>query len=354
MGQAAVSNATACTATEILPFAIVYFKELTIGEMIGVAVCCGLTLLIVAMFIENVIFLLKNLTCKRTLNLSVYQIGIHPIFASLALLAVVVPRSSLLCDLVGSVYLSLCINVFLRLIVTYHGGSERMLARMSQDKIPLRSPPLACCCCCCPTITITRRNFNRIRVMVVQVTFVRPVVMFIAAALWTDGRYTKGGFSGAGAASYINVISSVSTLTAMYGLILVYRASRKHLANFHLMPKFINLQLVLMFSSLQQLIFTTLQKYNLPSCRGHLSTPALGNAMNHMILIGEMFLLAILARCYYRRREGEPITIAEIGSDGDNDRNKLKQNGNSPELTAIDGVYRKLDTEEPVVHTIAQ
>ena len=74
-----------------------------------------------------------------------------------------------------------------------------------------------------------------------------------------------------------------------------------------------------------------------------------------MVLIGEMFLLALLARWYYRRREAEPITITEVASDPGSDRKKLKLNSENPELIAVEGVYNKLDIEEPVtVHTIAQ
>ena len=71
---------------------------------------------------------------------------------------------------------------------------------------------------------------------------------------------------------YLAVVNAVSTLTAMYGLNVLYRTSRVFLKKQSISQKFVVLQLVLIIHSLQGFIFVTLAKFHLPPCSGKLSS----------------------------------------------------------------------------------
>ena len=71
---------------------------------------------------------------------------------------------------------------------------------------------------------------------------------------------------------YLAVVNAVSTLTAMYGLIVLYRTSRVFLNKQSITQKFVVLQLVLVIHNLQGFIFVALAKFHLPPCSGRLSS----------------------------------------------------------------------------------
>ena len=49
-------------------------------------------------------------------------------------------------------FFATCIYEFMKLTVDYLGGPELMWMKMRGGKVPLKSPPLACCCPCCPEL----------------------------------------------------------------------------------------------------------------------------------------------------------------------------------------------------------
>ena len=53
-------------------------------------------------------------------------------------------------------YLSVCIHMFVYLMVEYFGGDEKMIAALADDKIRMNTPPCCCCCVCLPRITLTK------------------------------------------------------------------------------------------------------------------------------------------------------------------------------------------------------
>lgn len=62
----------------------------------------------------------------------------------------------------------------------------------------------------------------------------------------------------------------VTTLLAMWPLIIIFRASLKQLAHFHIRGKFIVFQLVMICGSLQDAILTQIANFNFLDCTPHL------------------------------------------------------------------------------------
>ncbi|XP_046549983.1 organic solute transporter subunit alpha-like [Haliotis rubra] len=328
MTSGAPNTTGAPNCPDVVPLSEVYFAGISTAELAVTAVCAVIALANVIMYLESTWFIIQHFLVRKTKVLSLWMIGLQPVFAVTALIAVCIPRSSLLSDLVAAIYLSICMRTFLQLMIHYHGGEEGLINHMSGETINLRSPPVACCCCCCPKIEVNKKNLFRIKMCVLQFALLRPILVLLSAVLWTDNKYVKGKMQPNQATLYLSVLSGVSTLTAMYGLILVFRASRKHLKEFYIGPKFICIQLVLVFSNLQGLVFNTLANNNLPPCTQLMSSAARGDVWNHLIVIVEMFLLALLARRFYRRTDGQQI-IMDVQLTNSEDPDKVQKDENS-------------------------
>ncbi|XP_048255509.1 organic solute transporter subunit alpha-like [Haliotis rufescens] len=328
MGSETPNSTVTLICPDVVPFSESYFAEISTGLVAAIAVGAVVTVVIVIMFVESTWFIVQHYLERKTKILSIWMIGLQPVFAVTALIAVCIPRSALLSDLMAAIYMSRCLQLFLFLLIHYHGGEQSFIDHMSGETINLRSPPVACCCVCCPKIAVNEKNLLRIRMSVLQFAVLRPIFVLLAAVLWADDKYQNGKMRPNQASLYITVLNVVSALTAMYGMVLVFRASRKHLKEFNIVPKFICMQLVLVFSNLQGIVFNILASSNLPPCSQILPSTARGNVWNHLIIIVEMFLLALLARRFYRRIDGSLI-IADVDVMSSGDKDKAQKNENS-------------------------
>ncbi|XP_065321768.1 uncharacterized protein LOC135929171 [Gordionus sp. m RMFG-2023] len=176
-----------------------------------------------------------------------------------------------------------------------------MLEILSDVPLPLNSPPLACCCPCLPKVPLVKKNYNRLKAAVFQTALVRPILIFIASVLWTDGSYTPGQISLANAYLYLTIMTTISTLIGMYGLVIVFRISRQHLKQHHLAAKFISIQLVLIFSNLQGSVLELLTTKNILQCVAPFSSKTRGLELHHLLLVMESFILGVLLHHYYRK-----------------------------------------------------
>ena len=68
------------------------------------------------------------------------------------------------------------------------------------------------------------------------------------------------------AALYISILSGISTLLSMYGLIVIYRATRDHMKHQIISMKFIAVQVAVILSNIQTLVFGIMARYDVPPC----------------------------------------------------------------------------------------
>nr|KAG5700074.1 hypothetical protein BaRGS_029824 [Batillaria attramentaria] len=115
--------------------------------------------------------------------------------------------------------------------------------------------------------------------------------------------------------TYFLVVSSVSTLLAMYGLVVLFRSTRRHLETHNVTPKFFVLQLMLVVLNLQGFVIKFLADRHIPPCsNGVISSVVRGEAIQHMLLIAETFLLALGARVVYRKPLKREMDEEELDS----------------------------------------
>ncbi|XP_067679644.1 organic solute transporter subunit alpha-like [Haliotis asinina] len=311
MASEAPNNTDGPPCPMAVPFSEAHFAGISTVELALVVVGAVIAVANVIMCLETSWFIFQHSRSQKTKALSIWMTGVHPVFAVAALVAVCVPRSTVLVDLMAATYLAFCVWNFIPMLFHYRGGEQALINHMSGETINLRSPPVACCCFCCPKIAVNKKNLLRLKLTVLQFAVIRPILVLVTAALWADNKYIRGAMLPTQPFLYTNLLNGASTLTAVYGSILLFEATRKQLQAFHVIPKFISLQVVLVISDLQTLVFDLLAGNHLPPCTDTLPSNARGDIWNHLIIIVEMFLLALLSRHAYRRAEGSH-TITDI------------------------------------------
>ena len=68
------------------------------------------------------------------------------------------------------------------------------------------------------------------------------------------------------AALYISVLSGISTLLSMYGMIVIYRATVSYMKHQKLTIKFISVQMTVVLINIQTLVFGVMARYDVPPC----------------------------------------------------------------------------------------
>ncbi|KAK7100888.1 organic solute transporter subunit alpha-like [Littorina saxatilis] len=303
------------------PSSEVYFKELTVQEKVLVGVSTLLCVGVLLLFADKVWFILRHYGNRGRPRLikhkSLVLVGLYPVAAVTSLLAVFIPRSTLLCDFLASSYLAVCLYEFTSLIVLYFGGKSQLIHTAQATGFRLRTPPCCCCCCCCPTVKVTARNLTRLQMMVIQTAFIQPIVSFVSVVLWTDDKYNPNVTAPNSPATYLSAISTVSTLCAVYGLVILFRSTRRYLATHSVTPKFLVMQLVLLANNLQSAVLRLLADSGVPFCVGSLGSSVRADAIQHELVIAEMFLLAFFARLVYRKPVMQEMTQGNASPEND-------------------------------------
>ncbi|XP_053394244.1 organic solute transporter subunit alpha-like [Mercenaria mercenaria] len=285
------------------------------ATIVLLSLACLLAALCVGNFVEELLFLQRIYYGNEVKVIKLATLlGLYPVTILTSLIALLVPSSTILLDLLASCYLSVCFYTFVTLSINYFGGEEKMLEILANDRVKTSTPPCCCCCCCIlKPIKLTRKSLLFFKLCSLQVAVVRPLLLFIAAVLWTDGKYTRG-LGGSTSYLYITIVTVISTLFSMYGTMVIYRASLLHLKQYSLALKYMSFKLLLVISNLQNIVFGILALFDLPECIGTRGPKVRGSYIHHSVLVIETFLLALLARKAYRRDENDikgPITDSE-------------------------------------------
>ncbi|CAG2247998.1 OSTA [Mytilus edulis] len=230
--------------------------------IVALTICCILCVTMIVIYLEAVYFVFRFHSNTRQKIRIMFLLALCPIIAWTSLLAILVPTATLLSEFTASI-----------------------------------------------------KTLRVASVFTIQIAIVRPIVLFVAAVLWTDGKYASGDEGEQSSITFpIQVFSGVSTILGVWGLQIVYRATRDRLTMFRVNLKFASFQLTFAIVNLQNFILAILGKNGIPACEGSRGPLMRGSRLNHYLLVIEMFLLCILSRFAYRRQEAK--NIQEYSMDG--------------------------------------
>ncbi|XP_060786807.1 organic solute transporter subunit alpha [Neoarius graeffei] len=287
-----------------IPLSSQFFKVIK-NELWLYLVPAALAVLLLALFLEEVGFFLRHVPSSRRRCLSLWILGMYPVFGMTSITALYVPRSSSLCNFIASLYHSITLLKFMGLIENFFGGKARMVAVLAGEQV---SPdPFPCCCCCClPLININRTSLGWMMAAVLQLSVVRTLVFFITLILWTDEQYDYGDVDSVDPNIYVNAITCMSTFISYYGYLLFYKATRRALHGYGLRAKFVCIIVVLVLCGLQHGILETMGALKVVPCARPFSALFRSQLIYHYSVIVEMFCISLFARNIFRKVEPGP------------------------------------------------
>lgn len=310
MTNSSIEEDVGCSHTDF-PVSVVLFSELEKQPVIlGLTIAAGfMCVATVILYFVTLRFLYSHRRLEG-IKINKYKVivmlGLYPLVSCVCMLSLLLPRTTMIAELMIAMYMAVCILMFVRMVVDYMGGFKAVCKEMEGEQMSFRTPP-CCCCCCCPGVykqKVNSTNLKRVNLMTLQGAFVRPIITIVALILWADKRYILGEDMSPSAASlYLNLIGAVSSLVAMWAMMVTFRSLRSQLQDYNIGKKFAALQLTIVVVNIQGFLFQILAKYNIPECVRALSSTVRAYRTNYFILIIEMLLLMIFARIAFKRKE---------------------------------------------------
>nr|XP_011447718.2 organic solute transporter subunit alpha isoform X1 [Crassostrea gigas] len=322
MTNSSIEEDVGCRHTDF-PVSIVLFSELERQPVIlGLTIAAGfMCIATVVLYFVTLRFLYSHRRLEG-IKINKYKVivmlGVYPLVSCVCMLSLLLPRTTMIAELMIAMYMAVCILMFVRMVVDYMGGFKAVCKEMEGEQMSFRTPP-CCCCCCCPGVykqKVNSTNLKRVNLMTLQGAFVRPIITIVALILWADKRYILGEDMNPSAASlYLNLIGAVSSLVAMWAMMVTFRSLRSQLQDYNVGKKFAALQLTIVVVNIQGFLFQILAKYNIPECVRALSSTVRAYRSNYFILIIEMLLLMIFARiAFMRKEESYKATTREVNN----------------------------------------
>uniref|UniRef100_A0A6J0U060 Organic solute transporter subunit alpha-like n=1 Tax=Pogona vitticeps TaxID=103695 RepID=A0A6J0U060_9SAUR len=301
----------------------------------------------VGFFLEQIGFFVRRKISSHRTCLSLWILGVYPVFSLTSLIALFIPRASFVCNFVASIYHSITLWKFLALIQDFFGGSDRMLQQLAGQRV---SPnPFPCCCCCClPEIAANRTNLRCMTLAVYQLSLIRTILFFVTLILWTDEKYDYGDVGYTNPNSYINVIIGISTFLSFYGYLLFYKATKPALSGYSLRSKFVCIVVVLVLCGLQSGILETMGAVGAIPCSPPLSPVSRSQVIYYHSLAIEMFLIGIFARYSFRRAEPQPDAQRVTRHQGSQTEGALSRKRNPIDDTSTEGTNPTYLSDETI------
>nr|XP_005991571.1 PREDICTED: organic solute transporter subunit alpha-like [Latimeria chalumnae] len=251
------------------------------------AVLTAITLIGNLVYLEEVLYLVRKIPSFRR-TAYIWITGAPPVIATTSCVGLWIPRSSMFTDFTASIYFTICIYKFLVMIIEEYGGDEAIVQTLQDVPVKISTGPCCCCCLCLPSVKMTRTTLSLLKSGVLQVALLRPILLFFAIVLWSNGNYVEGEYnSDSNVVGYSEIISiCVNDLKCFCG-------------NCIFLFLF---QSVLILSQAQSGIINQLVNTGIVECVPPFSSKARGTFMNQQLLVIEMFVITLVSRCYYRRK----------------------------------------------------
>ncbi|XP_028670500.2 organic solute transporter subunit alpha-like [Erpetoichthys calabaricus] len=272
-------------------------------------------------YLEEVVYILKKIPPSYKRKTYIWVTGAPPVISAASCIALWVPRSSMLTEFTASIYFTICIHKFLVMMVEEYGGDDALLNRLHGAPMRISTGPCCCCCLCLPPVPMSRMTLNILKCGTLQAAFLRPVLLFFAMVLWTNGNYEHGKMKPDAAFLWITILSMAAFILSLWPIAIIFSKAKSCLSRLNIVPKFALNQCILILTQAQGGIISLLVGTGIIACAPPFPARARGAFMNQQLLVMEMFIITILSRCYYRRKYAD-LNPEDTGPSGDQETQK--------------------------------
>ncbi|DAA33431.1 organic solute transporter subunit alpha [Bos taurus] len=256
-----------------------------------------------AIFLEAAVYLHKNTRCPIKRKTLIWCSSSPTIVSAFSCFGLWIPRALTLVEMAITTFYSMCFYLLMQAMVEGFGGKEAVLRTLKDTPVMIHTGPCCCCCPCCPRIKITRKRLQLLLLGPIQYAFFKISLTLVGLFLIPDGIFDPSDISEGSTALWINTFLGVSTLSALWTIGIIFRQARLHLGEQNIGAKFVLFQALLILSALQPSIFSVLASGGQIACSPPFSSKIRSQVMNCHLLILESFLITVLTRIYYRRKD---------------------------------------------------
>ncbi|KFZ61342.1 Organic solute transporter subunit alpha, partial [Podiceps cristatus] len=301
--------------------------ELDMVQLVIMGLATTMTLLSVAIFVEEAFYLTRKIRCPIKMKTLLWSSSAPTVVSVVSCFGLWIPRSMMVVEMATTAYFAICFYLMMLVMVEGFGGKEAVLSTLKGVPMVVNTGPCCCCCPCLPRITMSsfscraRRKLQLLLLGTFQYAFCRAVAVFLGLVLAADGNYNPADISAQSVALWINTMVGVSTLFGLWALGILFRQARLHLTEVH-GPRHLGcwwLQILLLLTALQPAIFSILANNGSIACSPPFSSKARSQQMNMQLLIPQTFILAVVTRMYYRKQDDkpgyQPSSFAPAGTD---------------------------------------
>ncbi|XP_053565030.1 organic solute transporter subunit alpha-like [Bombina bombina] len=264
-----------------------------------------LTLFSVVIFLEDAFYITKKVRCQAKRKTYLWSSSAPTVISVFTCFSLWIPRSAMFVDVGISTYFAVCFYLILMVIIEGYGGKDALVKKMENTELNINTGPCCCCCPCLPHIKLTKRKVNVFIICVFQIAFLKPLFNIIGLILWADGSYNSEDLSSQSIALWMNTSLGFSTIIALWPIGILFRQAKAQLAEQNMGTKFAIFQLLLILTTVQHSVFSILANTGQTPCVPPYAAKARSQMMNNHLLIIETFILTIVSRLAYRRRDDE-------------------------------------------------
>ncbi|NXA30368.1 OSTA protein, partial [Ibidorhyncha struthersii] len=281
-------------------------QQLDVAQLIIMGLATIMTLLSVAIFVEEAFYLTRKIRCPIKMKTLRWSSSAPTVVSVVSCFGLWFPRSMMVVEMATTAYFSICFYLLMLVMVEGFGGKEAVVSTLKDVPMVVSTGPCCCCCPCLPRITMSRRKLQLMMLGTFQYAFCRVIAVFLGLVLFTDGNYNPADISAESVALWINTLVGVSTLFGLWALGILFRQARLHLTEQNIKAKFLCFQILLLLTALQPAIFSILANNGNIACSPPFSSKARSQQMNMQLLIPQTFILAVVTRMYYRKQDDKP------------------------------------------------
>ncbi|XP_076805671.1 organic solute transporter subunit alpha-like [Clavelina lepadiformis] len=263
----------------------------------------GVLAITIVLFIDVSIFRFRHAVNWKRTKCSIWFLSIFPVLMSFAVMGLFMPRTLGIAKFCIVFYFAVGLKNFFHLMLDYYGGRRRLVEAFNEQPVVSANPFPCCFICCCCNQPMTNHRVKILEGTVNQVVYIYPVCYFIQTVLAAEISPPTANLS---LAFFVfEFIVAFSSLTCLYGCVVIAKASLVSLQQFRLRGKYICIQLLLLFITLQDVTLDILQGANVIPCSFPYPNRKRAFVLQLYLLVFELFVIGVIAWYMFRHPDDE-------------------------------------------------
>eukprot|EP00127_Corallochytrium_limacisporum_P000781 Clim_evm67s25 gene=Clim_evmTU67s25 len=225
-----------------------------------------------------------------------------PLYAITSFFSLWFVGASVYLDLLRDSYEAFVLYQFFMLMMGYLGGEFRVEGLLKNKSATPHLWPLYHCL---KPVQVSHPTFLiRIKQLVFQFFFIKPVLAILSIVFAACGILSEGHWDPTSAYPYVTFIDNLSISLCFYALVLFYTALRDDLKAYHPVPKFLCVKSVIFFSFWQSVAVSALVMTDIIRDAGsYLTAQNIATGFQDFLICLEMFIFSLVHLYAFNHRE---------------------------------------------------